>query len=338
MRTPARELQEIGADRPRGVRGQAFDLIVRCFSETIGADTAALWAYRDPQIEVISSWAREGHELEPGSTSQTLVEQALAAHGPLLEPTPPVGGVAEVEAIAAPIHSADAVVGAIYAGFSPASSERAEELGWAAESYGRIAGLCMSKDLTMAEVFGSVGFDTLTGCLTYGGVLEVVRAEIQRSRRGGHRLSCCFLGLDGFERVNDAGGRLEANRVLAAVGQAMRQSARTYDAVGHLGGDEFVVVLPETGGVSGARTAARYRAAALRAIRETTAVPIDASVGIAEWDGDGSAIDLLGAADRALGQAKAAGGAVVAPASARTRLDRLLELARGVTRRRRGSA
>jgi diguanylate cyclase (GGDEF)-like protein len=254
------------------------------------------------------------------STSQTLIGQALNAHGALLEPTPPVGGIAEVEAIAAPIRSAHGVVGAIYAGFSPASAEAAEELGWAAESYGTIAGLCISGDLTMAEVLGSVGFDTLTGCLSYGGVIDVVRAEIQRSLRGGHRLSCCFLDLDGFKRVNDARGHLEGNRVLAAVGQAMRHSARTYDAVGRFGGDEFVVVLPETGAASGARTAQRYRSAALRAIRETTAVPIDASIGIAEWDGEGSAADLLGAADRALAEAKAAGGATVAPVSVE-RLD-----------------
>ncbi len=312
-------------------------MVLHCFADAVGADTAVILGHGDERPEVLSSWARDGHELKVAWTGKTLLGQALTASGPLLDPSDPVEGKAEITAIAAPISSNREALGAIHCSFSPASRESAEALGWAAESYARTAALCMSGDLTLAAVLGSAGFDTLTGCLSYGGLLEVLRAEVQRSLRGGHALSVCFIDLDGFKRVNDTQGHLEGNHVLSAVGQALRLSARTYDAVGRFGGDEFVVVLPETGSVAGASIARRYRAAVLTAVTEATSVPVDASVGIAEWDGAGTALDLLEAADQALADAKAAGGAAIAPASVETQVDGLLELTKHLMRRRKAS-
>lgn len=318
---------EIGTHRRRGARGQAFDVIVRCFADTIGADTALIVSHTNGATEMVASWAREGHELSVSWGRSSLLGQALRSPRPLLDPSDPVAGVAAINAIAAPISSHRGPLGAIYAGFSPPTDTDVEALGWTAESYARLAGLCIAGDLTLAAVLGSVGFDTLTGCLSYAGLIEVVRAEIQRSLRGDHRLACCFLDLDDFKRVNDKLGHLEGNRVLTAVGRGLRGAARPYDSVGRFGGDEFVVLLPETGAADGEAIAARYRAAVLRSISDLRAASVGVSVGVAEWDGNHSPARLLAAADCALAAAKGAGGV-----SAETQPDGLLELTRDLRR------
>ena len=123
--------------------------------------------------------------------------------------------------------------------------------------------------------------------------------------------------------------------MLKAVGQALRRSARPYDAVGRFGGDGFVVVLPEAGAVAGRAMPGRYRAAVLAAIADSTTVPVSASVEVAELDDTGSATELLGAAYRTLTQAKAFGVGAVAPRKPETRDDGLVELTREVMRQRR---
>ncbi len=304
MAEPDSDPDNTRAGGQRGVRAQAFEVILRCFTDSVGADVGLLLRREGERTEVLASRAHDGHDPAVGWTRKTLLGQAFDAPGPLLEPTDPVDGSASVAAIAAPIRHDRRTVGAIYAGFAPATGQDSAELSWRTESYAALASLCMTSDMTIAAVLGSVGFDTLTGCLSYGGLLEVAKAEVQRSLRGGHRLSCCFLDLDGFKRVNDERGHLEGNRVLAAVGARLRETARTYDSVGRFGGDEFVVILPETGASSGASVTARYRAAVLTALQESTQIPVDVSTGIAEWDGGGTAADLLEAADRALTEAK----------------------------------
>ena len=242
----------------------------------------------------------------------------------------PASGESEGEpmwaAVAAPFGDEAGGNGAIYGGFSPPVAVPRRHLVRTAESYGHLADLCMSEDLSLAAVLCSPGFDALTGCLSYGGLIEVVETELERSRRNEHRLSCCFLDLDGFKRVNDERGHLEGNRVLTAVGDAIRRTARSYDAVGRFGGDEFIVVFPETG-VRGAHSVAtRMRAAALEDIAKATTVPLDASVGVAEWNGTCSAMEFLDIADRALREAKAAGGARVIEGPAHRRGNGLMEL------------
>jgi diguanylate cyclase (GGDEF)-like protein len=338
---PVREPHESRVRRRRGVRGQAFDVLTRCFADAVGADTAALLTRQGGKTHVLSDWAAEGHELSVAWTGETLLGRTFTAESPLLEyaasQDPAADGNRTIVAVAGPVHSHRDVLGALYAGFSPPSSANHSEVIWATESYARLAALSMTEDVTIAAVLGSVGFDVLTGCLSYGGLIEVLKSEIQRSDRNQHRLSCCFIDLDGFKHVNDQQGHLEGNRVLAAVGAALRETARAYDAVGRFGGDEFVVVLPETGARAGTVVAQRFRAAARGALAESTAVPLDVSVGVVEWNGTGAAQELLEAADQALRDAKQAGGARVTNGSAPALADGLLELTRDLMRKRRAS-
>jgi diguanylate cyclase (GGDEF)-like protein len=297
-----------------GVHVRAFEVVLRCFADAVGADVALFSARdmgSDPHPRLVASWSREGRDPAAPGSAEDLLGRVIEAELPLVTPSGNGKGPG-VSAVAAAVTSHEQTVGAIYAGFEPSSVQPCEELVWVTESYARLAGLCMFRnDGAVAEVLGSAGVDTLTGCLSYGATIELVSGEIKRSQRHGHRLSCCMIDLDGFKNVNDLRGHLEGNRVLAAVGAGLRSAAREYDSVGRFGGDEFVIVLPETGVLPGQQLAGRFLAKAEAAIAATTTVHAGASVGLVEWDGEGSAIDLLEAADRLMREAKATGGARV---------------------------
>ena len=317
-----------GSSVSQAVRARALDLLVHCYAEAVGAHTALLLDQRtNPGVEVLATWSREGRDVSPQWTSESLLERALRGDGPLVESQPPGG---RHRASAAPVTSNDGVIGAIYAGFEPPTAQGRDQLVWTTESYARLAALCMSgADLTLSDALGSARYDPLTGCLTYGATVEVLKSEVQRSQRRGHRMAVCMMDLDGFKRVNDQRGHIEGNRVLHTVGGALRSTAREYDAVGRFGGDEFVIVLPETGGRDGERIAGRFLANLRSATGTVTPIPLDASVGVVEWDGECSPVDLLDQADRVMREVKSTGGGrVKSDQSARARHDAFTELSR----------
>ncbi len=139
--------------------------------------------------------------------------------------------------------------------------------------------------------------DALTGLLNHGALHLRVREEISRSQRTGASLACLLLDLDNFKAVNDERGHQAGDEVLRAVATSMRGQLRDHDVVARYGGDEFVVLLPDTG-AAGARTVAARIAAAS---------PVPCSIGLAHWEEPLSADELLDRADRALLLAKRTG-------------------------------
>src|SRR6202012_1904852 len=75
---------------------------------------------------------------------------------------------------------------------------------------------------------------------------RVMESELERAKRFGSSFSLVFIDLDHFKRVNDVHGHLTGRRLLADVGQALRGAVREVDSVFRYGGDEFIVLLPET--------------------------------------------------------------------------------------------
>jgi diguanylate cyclase (GGDEF)-like protein len=151
--------------------------------------------------------------------------------------------------------------------------------------------------------------DALTGCFNRAHTADVLDAEIGRSRRSSTPLSLLMFDVDNFKRVNDDHGHLSGDAVLAAVGQRLRHVLRKSDVRCRYGGDEFMVVLPETP-ESGAIRVAEWLRAEMEQIEIATVPPtrVSISVGVASaFGGDATAAALIERADRALYEAKAGG-------------------------------
>jgi diguanylate cyclase (GGDEF)-like protein len=88
--------------------------------------------------------------------------------------------------------------------------------------------------------------DELTGALNKRGADEALRAEISRSGRGRAPLCVAVLDVDNFKLFNDTKGHLAGDRLLRSAVDAWKEQLRPYDVLGRWGGDEFVIVLPDT--------------------------------------------------------------------------------------------
>ncbi len=147
--------------------------------------------------------------------------------------------------------------------------------------------------------------DSLTGLANRRAVEEILAAEISRAQRFAHQLAVVLLDLDRFKEINDSFGHAAGDVMLRAVSRLLTSLARQGDTVARWGGEEFVVVLPETD-LAGARRFAER----LRRTIEAHAVGemrTSASCGVATMLPEDDVEELLSAADQALYQAKSSG-------------------------------
>jgi two-component system cell cycle response regulator len=145
--------------------------------------------------------------------------------------------------------------------------------------------------------------DTLTGLSNRRAVLTQLAGMVSAARRHGHPLSIAILDLDHFKRINDTHGHKVGDDVLVAAAHAMGTHLRAEDQLGRLGGEEFLVLLPDTDREAAGHVAEKLRAEVADA---PTPVPVTVSIGVATWDGEAPE-DLLHRADEALYAAKEAG-------------------------------
>jgi diguanylate cyclase (GGDEF)-like protein/PAS domain S-box-containing protein len=140
--------------------------------------------------------------------------------------------------------------------------------------------------------------DPLTGLANYRRLLDALDSEIKRYGRTARPFAVLVLDLDGLKKINDAHGHLVGSRALRRVADILRIHCRGTDTAARYGGDEFVLVLPET--ESGA---AQYVAQRIsERVRNDSEKPsISISAGTAIFPQDGKTVnELLAAADRAL--------------------------------------
>jgi diguanylate cyclase (GGDEF)-like protein len=147
--------------------------------------------------------------------------------------------------------------------------------------------------------------DSLTGLSNRRAFDRRLEEEVHRAQRYGSELSLIMTDVDHFKRYNDEYGHAAGDEVLKLVADAMAEVGRASDFVARFGGEEFVVILPETA-LSGAVIFAERFRRGIAAV-EYPMGSITASLGVAELEEGESAHDLLKRADAALYAAKDAG-------------------------------
>jgi diguanylate cyclase (GGDEF)-like protein len=143
--------------------------------------------------------------------------------------------------------------------------------------------------------------DDTTGLFNVRHLYNVLGRELERSRRNNTPVSLAFLDLDRFKLVNDEHGHLIGSELLACAGRRLQELSRPQDQCFRYGGDEFVLLMPDTD----AKTAIAQAAALLHGLMETRfsmknglSLDVSASVGVASAPADGATLHaVIGAAD-----------------------------------------
>jgi diguanylate cyclase (GGDEF)-like protein len=157
--------------------------------------------------------------------------------------------------------------------------------------------------------------DGLTGVYNRRAFEDLLEAEISRSSRFRRPLSLLMVDLDQLKVINDRLGHQAGDQVLKGVARTLKTSVRNCDAVARYGGDEFAIILVETGKTDAMTTANRL-SRLVKVLEDERnehlapeCRPMTISVGVASYPTDGKAKDeLIGSADKALYDAKASGG------------------------------
>jgi diguanylate cyclase (GGDEF)-like protein len=174
-----------------------------------------------------------------------------------------------------------------------------------------------------ARLFESATYESLTGLLRREAVLEQLDRELERAIRYRRPLAVAMADLDHFKEVNDRYGHLAGDLLLKRVARVLGSAVRSTDWIGRYGGEEFLLILPETE-LAGAAAVAEK----IRSLVQGTSVPMEdgspakvtISIGIATLDDVAQQVqakvvsrDLIAAADRSLYVAKGAGRNCIHP-------------------------
>lgn len=161
------------------------------------------------------------------------------------------------------------------------------------------------------ELHDLANTDVLTGARNRRGVEGNLREQLARVERYGGELSIALLDLDRFKQRNDHHGHAAGDEALVAIAAGLRAELRATDVLGRWGGDELLIVAPETSASEVARSAERWRALVAELGFAAGTGTITTSIGLATRRPGDSLDQLLTRADRALYAAKGDGGDLV---------------------------
>lgn len=173
------------------------------------------------------------------------------------------------------------------------------------------AAVALDNALRIARAEALSVTDDLTSLYNSRYLGQVLRRETKRATRNGRPLSLLFIDLDGFKGVNDNHGHLAGSKALVEAADVIRASARETDMIARYGGDEFALLLPDTGsdGATSVGERIRDRIAAHRFLAsDGLSIRLTASVGVATLPDAATSFEgLVRAADMAMYRVKARG-------------------------------
>ncbi|WP_415897957.1 diguanylate cyclase [Neptuniibacter sp. QD72_48] len=156
--------------------------------------------------------------------------------------------------------------------------------------------------------------DELTGLFNQRHFYTVMAQELDRAKRYNHPLSLICFDLDNFKKVNDSLGHLEGDRVLRLIGEILRETLRASDVAVRYGGDEFMVLLPETDIDAAAKTSERIRMmfnskCSFSVDHDTDSlIKVSVSLGVTETNGMENPDQIVQRSDLAMYESKSSGG------------------------------
>jgi diguanylate cyclase (GGDEF)-like protein len=170
----------------------------------------------------------------------------------------------------------------------------------------------LQRSFRHAQLLNEARADAKTGLLNAATWEREANAEVARAVRTSTPLAVALLDLDRFKQINDNHGHLVGDDVLRMIAGTMTGVLREYDLAGRFGGEEFVMLLPQTRAVDALRIAERVRAHIAQlpiTTQDGERVSVTVSIGVAALDAGSSRglLELLAAADAALYRAKASG-------------------------------
>ena len=193
-----------------------------------------------------------------------------------------------------------------YGTFDPGSQVGRILILGAAGALGTLVNLRMQKPHILSAA------DSLTGMMNRRTFEDRWQGEVARARRYGRPISIAAIDIDYFKQFNDTYGHAAGDSALQSVGRVIRNRVRAGDFAARMGGEEFVVALPETSSVNAMAMAEQLRRAIaenpIRVTGHRGAVTVTISIGVASWPEHGEEITrLLERADNRLYEAKLAG-------------------------------
>ncbi|MHC4873314.1 MAG: GGDEF domain-containing protein [Planctomycetota bacterium] len=148
--------------------------------------------------------------------------------------------------------------------------------------------------------------DTLTGLLNIRSFRDTAAFELEHSKRYQRPLSLAYFDLDNFKAVNDKHGHIEGDKVLKCVSTAIIETLRSSDLSSRAGGDEFVVLMPETD-LTGAETVMNKLKDAILDKMSQNSWPVTVSIGIVCSPEPASIEEMINSADSLMYKAKNSG-------------------------------
>jgi len=273
--------------------------------------------------EKLQAWDERDEPEESILAGEPELTALLAATAPVTgaadQPPPaPFGAAAGTPWLALPLHARQDIVGVlVLAAPDPAGFRDGQvEISAALAGQGMTA---YENARLFAQVERLATTDGLTGLFNRRHFFTMATRELALAARRSSPLAAVMLDIDHFKQVNDVHGHPVGDDVIATVARRLGATVRATDLVGRYGGEEFAIILLDTGAADALALAERLRAAIGDRPVKTEAgdLPVTISVGIACLDAAGdSAGDLLGRADSALYQAKRGGRNRVAQATA----------------------